>query len=74
MLREAAKKSSSLIAGPLRPNPPPPARPLRGGGGVKAGPLRIKELDLDILSKYGHIMLKIVGMYFYMVVTLFSKK
>ena len=28
---------------------------------------------LDILSKYGHITLKIVGRYFYWVVTLFPK-
>ena len=43
MLREAAKKSSSLIAGPLRPNPPPPARPLRGGGGCKGRAIEDKR-------------------------------
>ena len=29
---------------------------------------------LDNLSKYGHITLKFVGRYFYLVVTIFSKK
>ena len=29
---------------------------------------------LDNLSKYGNIMLKFVGRYFYLVVTMFSKK
>ena len=29
---------------------------------------------LDNLSKYGHITLKLVGRYFYLVVTIFSKK
>ena len=64
------------------------ARPLRGGGKeVKSGPLRKKDfffillqfknknyLTLDNLSKYGHITLKFVGSYFYLVVTIFSKK
>ena len=64
------------------------ARPLREeGGGVKAGPLRKKELcfsllpfknkdyfTLDDLSKYGNITLKFVGRYFYLLVTIFSKK
>ena len=56
-------------------------------GGVKASPLRKNELffillpfknrnyfTLDNLSKYGHITLKFVGRYFYLVVTIFSKK
>ena len=78
-LREDAKKKvPPLVAGPLR-------------GGVKAGPLRKKELffkpffillpfknknyfTLDNLSKYGHITLTFVGRYFYLVVTIFSKK
>ena len=68
------------------------AGPLRGGGGegggVKAGPLRKKELflklffillpfknknyfTLDNLSKYGHIMLKFIGRYFYLFVIIF---
>ena len=30
--------------------------------------------NLDNLSKYGHIMIKFVGRYFYWVVTIFDKK
>ena len=61
-------------------------RPLRGGGG-KGGAIKEKRtflklffyfvaklFSLDNLSKYGHIMLKFVGRYFYLVVTIFSKK
>ena len=33
-----------------------------------------KYFTLDNLSKYGHITLKFVGRYFYLVVTIFSKK
>ena len=79
-LGKSQKKVHPLVAGPLR-----------GGGGVKAGPLRKKELflklfcpllsfknknyfTLDNLSKYGHITLKFVGRYLYLVVTIFSKK
>ena len=82
MLREAAKKKKSSTSG----------RATKRGGGVKAGPLRTKELffklfffillpfknknyfALDNLSKYGHFTLKFVGRYFYLVVTIFSKK
>ena len=79
-VREAAKKSSSTNGQAIK----------RGGGvPVKAGPLRKKVLflnlfflicchdnyfTLDNLSKYGHITLKFVGRYFYLVVTIFSKK
>ena len=38
-------------------------------------PLKNKNyFTLDNLSKYGHITLKFVGRYFYLVVTIFSKK
>ena len=62
------------------------ARPLRGEGGLKARPLRKKNhssgpatsggtffLRLP-LSNYGHITLKFVGRYFYLVVKIFKKK
>ena len=62
------------------------ARPLRGWGdkdwAIKEKitffillPFKNKHyFTLDNLSKYGHIMLKFVGRYFYSVVTIFSKK
>ena len=79
-IREATKKNPPLMVGPLR-----------GGRGVKAGPLRKKELflklffyllpfknknyiTLDNLSKYGNITLMFAGRYFYILVTIFSKK
>ena len=78
--REAAKKKSSVNGRAIK----------RGwGGGVKARPLRtlFKTLffiflpfinknyfTLDNLSKYGNIMLKFAGRYFYLLVTIFSKK
>ena len=74
--REAAKKSSSFNGLAIK----------RGEG----RPLRKKELyfelflllsfknknyfTLDNSSKYGHITKKLVGRYFYLVVTIFSKK
>ena len=82
VLREAAKKKKvpPLVAGPLR----------GGGGKGRATkekrtffktfffillPFKNKNyFTLDNLSKYGHITLKFVGRYFYLVVTIFSKK
>ena len=68
--------------------PPLMARPLRGRGGVKAGPLKKRTflhlffyivaienknyLTLENLLKYGHITLKFVGRYFYLVVLFYS--
>ena len=65
------------------------ARPLRvEGGGGKGRAIKEKRFfffillpfknknyfTLDNLSKYGHITLKFVSRYFYLVVTVFSKK
>ena len=71
-IREATKRGSSLIAGPLRGG--------GGPGGVKDRPLRKKYFFYSFfnfvanLSKYGHITLKFVGRYYYLVDTIFSKK
>ena len=58
------------------------AGPLRGGGGKGRAinfyillPFKNKNyFTLDNLSKYGNITLKFVGRYFYLLVTIFSKK
>ena len=66
------------------------AGPLRVGGGGKDRAIKEKKtfffillkilfknknyLTLDNLSKYGIITLKFVGIYFYLLVTIFSKK
>ena len=74
-IEEAAKRNPSLIA-----------RPLRGGGALRKKnfflklfcfvlmPFKNKNyFTLDNLSKYGHIILKCVGRYFYLVVTIFPR-
>ena len=81
-LRETTKKKvPPLVAGPLRGG--------EGGKGRATKekrtffktffsillPFKNKNyFTLDNLSKYGHIMLKFVGRYFYLVVTIFSQK
>ena len=69
IIREAAKKNPPLKAGPLRV----------GGGKGRATKEKITFKDknyftLDNLPKYGNITLKFAGSYFYLLVTIYSKK
>ena len=86
VVREAAKKKvPPLVAGPLRGGEGGKGRATK----VKRTffktffktfffillPFKNKNyFTFDNLSKYGHITLKFVGRYFYLVVTIFSKK
>ena len=67
VLREAAKKKSSSTSGR--------ATKEKRTFFLILLPFKNKNyFTLDNLWKYGHITLKFVGRYFYLVVTIFSKK
>ena len=80
-LWEAAKKKvHPLVAGPLRGGGVGKGRAIKEKRTFFETfffillPFKNKNyFTLDILSKYGHITLKLVGRYFYLVVTIFSK-
>ena len=69
-LREAAKKSSSTSGRAIKEK-----RTFFETFFFIFLPFKNKNyFNLDNLSKYGHNTLKFVGRYFYLVVTIFSKK
>jgi hypothetical protein len=73
-------KKKCYNKGSRKKNPPLKAGPLRGGGGKgRATKEKITFKDrnyftLDNISKYGNIRLKFAGSYFYLLVTIYSKK